>query len=825
MKTLWGISQNKQKSMMHKSDIMQLTQDDMIRQKPCRRSLFSTSSLATAFSCFSLCLSAAFSSPALADNDLVLNAFTPASEYQAQKYRIHAPSDFETAEYNGGGGLDQINASTAYDRGATGDGVIVAVTDSGVDVDHPDLAANIAPGGFDFIDEDETVTPEGQDPNGGASRSHGTHVAGIIAATRNNAVMHGVAYNARILPIRIFDSTGTGFVDFAGLVNQAVADGARVVNNSWGGEPGGSPGLNGASITALRAAREAGVVMVFSAGNESSSQPSPQSLIPLSLREFENNWLAVVAVDDNNNLASFSNACGSAMWWCLAAPGVNILSTVDQDDDAIGSDYAFLSGTSMAAPHVSGAVAVLMDMFPNLNSEEVVDILLSTSTDLGAEGVDEIYGHGLVNLEAATQPIGDVVVPVQRGNQRIVRRYDLSRLIFSNAFGAGAVSAFEGIEIAVLDSYNRIYTVPLDAVTTTQDNFDIETVLDRFATADNRNTIALDQRFALQYSFKPATETARNNSRTAFSPGYNSAGYTVDQVSVRYGLRSGQELKLGINTGVAENFGAFGEYSADSDAIARADLRVADSTLTNPYLSFVTQGINASYQMPLNGMRNWNLRIGGFFGNDEEESDAKSVGGLTELERRFKNGMQFAWQVGAVIERSRLLGSESDGALMVEEGTPTAFTGFSARSQVGQKNEFLATAYVGYTRPELADNTVISEFSGIVSQAFSVGYARKEIFGKKDRMQVSISQPLRSVRSTASMLLPVVNEDEYRIDYEERIADLSSSGREIDLEASYSRPFGKATRFSTGFIIRHNPGHDPSADMDVGGVFRFSHRF
>lgn len=145
------------------------------------------------------------------------------------------PVDFETPEFNAQEGLGLVNASDAYLRGLTGEGVIVAVLDSGLDVTHPEFAGQIAPGGFDFVDDCEFSDPGcagATDPNG-----HGTHVAGIIAANKDDVGMHGVAFNSRILPLRFLNQFGTGpLSDVAPAFDLAVANGAAVINNSWGSD-------------------------------------------------------------------------------------------------------------------------------------------------------------------------------------------------------------------------------------------------------------------------------------------------------------------------------------------------------------------------------------------------------------------------------------------------------------------------------------------------------------------------------------------------------------------------------------------------------------
>ena len=125
--------------------------------------------------------------------------------------------------------------------------------------------------------------------------------------------------------------------------------------------------------------------------------PSADASLPLNYESLIGKWLAVVATDDNDRIADFSNGCGAAKYWCLAAPGVGIWSASVLKINAVSSRF----GTSFAAPHVSGALALLISRLPQMPKPVIKAILLATATDLGDTGVDDVYGHGLVNVEAA----------------------------------------------------------------------------------------------------------------------------------------------------------------------------------------------------------------------------------------------------------------------------------------------------------------------------------------------------------------------------------------------------------------------------------------
>lgn len=274
-------------------------------------------------------------------------------------------------------GLQTLNATSAW---LTGDatGQVVAVVDTGVDASHPDLSGVVLPG-------TDLVSPGGDgrtDANG-----HGTHVAGVISAVSDNGVGgSGLAVGARILPVRVIAADGSGWDSdaAAGLV-WAADHGADVVNLSFGG-PDRSPVMD----QAVQYALSKGVSVVVAAGNEGDVGD------PVEWPAATPGVIAVGAVDVAGVRPSWSSS-GSHL--AVVAPGVGIVSTVPTAVNASG--YASWSGTSMAAPFVSAAVALLRRAQPMLTPAAVRSRLVSTADDLGPVGFDPAYGAGRLNVLAA----------------------------------------------------------------------------------------------------------------------------------------------------------------------------------------------------------------------------------------------------------------------------------------------------------------------------------------------------------------------------------------------------------------------------------------
>jgi subtilisin family serine protease len=278
--------------------------------------------------------------------------------------------------------LDMIGADPAHAI-STGKGALVAVVDSGVAPDHPDLAGRVAPG-VDLVDHDSTP----QDGNG-----HGTHVSGIIAADANNGIgVDSVAPGATILPIRVLGNDGSGDSDtVAKGIDVARERGADVINLSLGSDVPIVGSLGGdATDAAIHRALAAGIVVVAAAGNDS---------MPVCEQPAAQDGLLCVGSVDKREQRSFFSSFGSGLG--LVAPGGSALPGTDEDilSTYPPNTYQTLAGTSQATPHVSGAAALLVSM--GLRGQAVVKRLLATATDLGTPGVDPVYGHGLLNAKAA----------------------------------------------------------------------------------------------------------------------------------------------------------------------------------------------------------------------------------------------------------------------------------------------------------------------------------------------------------------------------------------------------------------------------------------
>jgi thermitase len=279
-----------------------------------------------------------------------------------------------------------IRATAGWEETKGAAETIIAIIDSGVDFDHPDLKNKIVSRGRDFANDDWDAT----DDNG-----HGTYVAGIAAAdTNNDEGIAGVAWNCRILPVKITDAEGSAWYDdlIDGIL-WAADNGAAVINLSMGG-PDSDPALS----DALRYAQEKGVVIAASAGNDNTAVFYPAA--------YDAYCLAVAATDYEDIRASYS-CFGPEV--DVAAPGEAVLSLVPTwywGPDYL--PYAYGYGTSASAPHVAGLAALLKGLKPWLTPKEIMDVIRFSADDVNSSehpGKDDYLGYGRINIEKALVPI------------------------------------------------------------------------------------------------------------------------------------------------------------------------------------------------------------------------------------------------------------------------------------------------------------------------------------------------------------------------------------------------------------------------------------
>ncbi|WP_100401623.1 S8 family serine peptidase [Bacillus sp. FJAT-42315] len=275
----------------------------------------------------------------------------------------------------------KINAPHAWNRTRGSSQLTVAVIDGGVDMGHPEFKGRLVKP-YNAVTNSTTFPPD----------DHGTHVAGIIGAAMDGAGTTGVAPGVKIMPINVFEGEYAESYDVSRAIMYAADQGADVLNLSFGT-------YDYSSIVeyAVNYAYKKGAVVVAAAGNESTSKP----LYPAS----HSNAISVSATNSKDKIAYFSNY---GRYIDVSAPGEDILSTVIDDS------YAYMDGTSMAAPVVSGEAALILSKNPFLTPSQVKKMIYSSTRDLGKKGWDSYYGIGRIDtyqaLKMTKEPMGTIVL-------------------------------------------------------------------------------------------------------------------------------------------------------------------------------------------------------------------------------------------------------------------------------------------------------------------------------------------------------------------------------------------------------------------------------
>lgn len=278
-------------------------------------------------------------------------------------------------------GVDRIDAELTWNA-ATGYGVRVAIIDTGIDKDHPDLIDNLM-GGVNFVPKRRRINPDAWDDDNG----HGTHVAGIVGAADNDGGVIGVAPEVSLYGVKVLNRQGSGYLsDIIAGIEWAVNNNMQVINMSLG-----TDAYTSTLKAACNAAYASGVTLVAAAGNDGDTYSDSDVDYPAAYASV----IAVAATNIADTRASWSSDGPEVE---LAAPGVNIRSTWKN------GEYNTISGTSMASPHVAGVAALVLSD-EALTPDQLRIRLQDTADDLGYPDFDTLYGYGLVDAEEAVTGI------------------------------------------------------------------------------------------------------------------------------------------------------------------------------------------------------------------------------------------------------------------------------------------------------------------------------------------------------------------------------------------------------------------------------------
>lgn len=733
-------------------------------------------------------------------------------------------------EYQSQWGLNMVNASSAYARGATGAGITIGITDSGLDNSHIEISAT-------RLSANSALSYSNYTPNTRQKR-HGTMVASVAAGKQDKTditPMHGVAFEADVLfvaiqlaepdpdydPVDIGDDDGSGNVsgapDFTGIDNffsqlfEIYNDyDVDIVNNSYGY----SGNINDYTEAQVRYAfpntiaemSQAGTpdsektIYVWAAGNaggyadQGVDYSSPELLPGMAhyIPEIQGHSIAVVSLDENGQISDFSSRCGVAQDYCIAAPGGRITaayptSTSDtgiyigntNDDNynnciTDNSCYAVTSGTSFAAPFVSGGLAVIAHHFEGqLGSQEIVSRLFATANKKGVYADKAIYGQGLMDLDAATEPVGQVSAMMS-----LSLSGPMAPAIFSNiqltspSFGDAITNGIGNHSVIFFDALDAPFRRSLSSLVSDYRNQIIN--MDGFRSIQNPISHSV---ITNESEFEIGGLSIENLSGELVTPYHLlNAKAEKNQFFSYYNYSNDSFLSHGLNGSWA--MGIF----KDSQLRSERNLR---TQFSNPWLNFSATGTTFGSKFKGNNKFDVALAISSgrnkFNTNEIFNKRDSSTVALMEIQPKSKMP---SLQLGVMKENDASLGLSGSGAFNGSNNQLTSFVGLSNSLDLAGGIMF-GSLYWGKSNNMSNELGMLRSVTSLHSSAFGIGFMKSSIVSNSDKLILTVDQPIRIESGKLQLNVPTYRTKEKNVLFNQMNFNLDPSGREIHTKAQY----------------------------------------
>jgi subtilisin family serine protease len=691
--------------------------------------------------------------------------------------------------------LRQIGITNAIESAANwGKGQVLGVVDTGINATHPQFAA-----GQVSLALSSCAAVSFKCANGFADdNGHGTAVASIAAGSRTSQFSTitaggyttvagnfiGVAPSANIVSEKVLNAAGSGYsTDVANGVKKAADAGAGVINVSI------TYGNDAATVAAINYAAAKGAFIVWAGGNSAQNLLGNLNTTGLTQTAIQH-LIFAGSVNSLNTASSFTNKPGSgslvnttgakttyATRWIMA-PGEAILAP---KTTAGNSAYALWSGTSMAAPVVSGSLMLLQNAWPILKTKgTTADLLLATATDLGATGVDASYGRGMTNLTTAFKPYGTLSVTKANG-QTIAVSSLTGSLLSSGALGSPTSIQSMLAKYTAFDGYARNFTVNLSGLIKAPTS---KATLNPLPT--NTYSGPKVMKFAggeLAYALESSGSAAQHIGEFAYN------AEQVQNTMIGYTLFTSQTGSVsGMGYGASSSY-PFAKALYNDDMIAR---QMSDFDISNT--ASLAQG---GYQFSYGTNVSPDLRIAASYTAtpastpmtpDAAQNSQIKIGLAYRFNARVTGGMTY----GNVAERSSLLGAAySSGSILSLGQNATDVLGFSLGYRLDRNSSVLLNGELANTKAGNGSaGSLFSATSAIQSQSWGVTYLQQNLWKSNDQFAASLKQPLRLSSGSAAMTTASVDQQGYAV-YAKTWASLVPDGREIDVTLSYRVPTNK----------------------------------
>ena len=691
--------------------------------------------------------------------------------------------------------LRQIGITNAIESAANwGKGQVLGVVDTGINATHPQFAAGQVSQVLSSCAAVSFRCANGfADDNG-----HGTAVASIAAGNRTSQFSSvtaggyttlagnfiGVAPAANIVAEKVLNSAGSGYsTDVANGVRRAADAGAGVINVSI------TYSNDANTVAAINYAAAKGAFIVWAGGNSAQNLLGNLNTSGLTQTAIQHLVFAG-SVNSASVASSFTNKPGAGSLvsttgaktsysnrWVMA-PGEAILAPYTV---AGNNAYYLWSGTSMAAPVVSGSLMLLQNAWPILKTRgTTADLLLATARDLGTAGVDATYGKGIVNLTTAFNPYGTLNVTKANG-QTIAVSSLTGSLLSSGALGSLSSIQSKLANYTAFDGYARNFSVNLSGL--------IKAPISKART----NPLPTNT-----YSGPRVMKFAGGEMAFALEADggafqhLGEFGYNADQaqaLTTGYTLFTSKSGSVsGLGYGATSSY-PFAKALYNDDMIAR---QMSDFDASN--VGSLAQG---GYQFSYGTSLSPDLRVAATYSATPESSVLSPNAAQNNqikfgLSYRVNNHLTAGMTYSNVAERSSLLGAAyNSGSILALGQNATDVIGFSLGYRVDRNSSVLLNAEFGTTKAGNGDaGSLFSATSTIQSQAWSATYLQQNIWKANDQLAASIKQPLRLTSGSAAITTASVDAQGYAV-YENSWASLVPDGREIDLTVNYRMPTNK----------------------------------
>jgi len=746
-----------------------------------------------------------------------------------------ATPDVNSGEYFNQPYLAGIKVVPAWNAGLLGADVVVADLDSGIRATHVDLVGKIAPGGYDFVNDDD----DPDDDEKSLTYGHGTASAGIIVGNWNGVGVGGIAPSARVLPIKITDEKNetNGTLISQGVDYAAADPSVRIILLEAVGASTSAEEFN-----SFVSAVAKGKLIIAPSGNAGQAGPfNPAS----SFEALGGAGLVVGSHNGAGDLSVFSNGAQGVETNFITAPGQDVVAAGNRNDKA----YFRVDGTSMAAPQVAAAAALIWGHSPGLSAAQVAQILKTTATDIGAAGVDSRTGVGALNIEAALAPIGIITAPVEEeetddtesstedGEESASDDSETSEDSTDSensgssggSSGGGAGVALAALvvggvgyalignssdleETLVLDEFGRTYELDLETrVSVRNPGPSAKSVVQELDTEEVSETLIERSDFRVSTVYWADRPNALSPLDDPLADEQSSPA--------RMRIQTTHQGNLHTAFGLNQSLTLFDQSLDTHSTAGQLAGGFRSDAFSNPFSGFTAEGYHGAIAYaPKHGLQS-GLSFASVDDGDRYglQSDTSSVHlGIAG------NAFGVGATLGLMEEEGNLLGGASGGALSASRAQ-TVFTVLRGHLDFAKHWSLIGKYTHGLTFADDYEKSLLSDFSQIESNSWGMGLAGRHVFSRGDQLGIGLSQPLRTIDGDVEVSTPYWDPLRARVGFNSTRTSLVPNGLETSLEFFYRKPLGKRAQFITYLVVREEPLHrkESGPQASVIGVVRW----